>query len=136
MALELGVEVAAKGGNEWSQNADKLSGLDGYVNLCFTWSHPMCHVAHVEGRIPNPRYLPIDPDVLKIEGVKITLGVANKAGTELLDVENGLEKLDKEVLYTRTDWNDPAIQSRLRSAEKCEVLVPNFVALELIRWKF
>ncbi len=41
--------------------------------------------------------------------------------------------IDHEVLYTRTDWRDPAIQQRLSQAEKCEILVPGFIPLELIR---
>ncbi len=132
-ATEDGIEIAVLGGNEWSRDADVHKGLEDYVNLCFTTSHPMCHIAHMDGRIPDPQYLPINPDVLKIEGVKITLGVANKAGTELLDVEDGLERLDKEVLYTHTDWDDPDIQARLGSAEKCEILVPKIVPIALIK---
>ncbi len=130
-ATEKGIAIAVHGGNEWSRDADVHKGLEDYVSLCFTTSHPMCHNAHIEGRIPNPRYLAINSDVLKIEGVKITLGVANKAGTELVNVEDGLEQLDREVLYTRTDWDDPDIQTRLQNAEKCEILVPKFVPTEL-----
>ncbi len=129
------ISIPVYGGNEWSRDADSLKGLEDYVNLCFTQSHPMCHLASVEGRITNPIYLPIDPDVLKVNGVKITLGVANKAGVELLDVEKGLGQLDTEVLYTRTDWNDSEIQERLRRAEKCEILVPKSVPLDLIKRK-
>lgn len=132
-ALEKEVSVAVHGGNEWSRDADALKGLENFVNLCFTQSHPMCHLASVEGRIPNPIYLSISPDVLRINGVKITLGVANKSGVDLLNVEDGLAQLDKEVLYTRTDWNDPKIQERLRNAEKCEILVPGVVPVQLIK---
>jgi len=32
-----------------------------------------------------------------------------------------------------TDWRDPAIKQRLVQAEKCEILVPGFIPLELIR---
>jgi len=128
-----GVAVAVPGGNEWSRDADAHKGLNDYVNLCFTASHPMCHLAHLEGRIPNPRYIPIDVNVLKIEGVRITIGVANRADTELLEVEVGLERLDKEVLYTRTNWEDPDIQARRQSAEKCEILVPKIVPVSLIK---
>lgn len=132
-AVEKGITIAAPGGNELSHDLDVYKGLEDFVNLCFTTSHPMCHIAHRDGRIPAPQYLPINPDVLKIAGVKITLGVANKFGTELLDVENGLEQLDKEVLYTRTDWDDPGIQARLQDAEKCEILVPKIVPIALIK---
>lgn len=65
--------------------------------------------------------------------MKVTIGVANKAGTELLSVEEGLRLLDTEVLYSRTDWNDPSIQARLRLAEKCEVLVPKCIPKDMIR---
>lgn len=130
-----GIAVACPGGNEWSRDADVLKGIDDFVSLCFTGNHPMCHVAHLDGRIPKPRYIPIHEDVLRIEGVKIAIGIANKSDTELLDVEEGLAKLDMEVLYTRTDWNDPAIQARRQEAEKCEILVPTMVGTELIKGK-
>ena len=103
------------------------------MNLCFTINHPMCYIANAEGRVPNPQYLSIDPDILEIGGVRITLGVANKAETELLGVDDGLEKLDKEVLYTRTDWHNPQIQQRLKNAEKCEILVPTIIPVNYIR---
>ncbi len=134
-AIKNGIAIAVFGGNKWSHDADAHKGLEDFVNLCFTRSHPMCHVAHMDGRIPDPQYLPINPDVLKIEGVKITLGVANEAGTELLNVEDGLEQLDTEVLYSRTDWDDPDIQKRLQNAEKFEILVPKIVPIELIMRK-
>jgi hypothetical protein len=130
------IEVAVYGGNEWSHDADDHKGLNNYVNLCFTQSHPMCHLAHLEGRLKSPIYLAIDPEVLNAPGVRITLGVANKSGVELHDVETGLGLLDKEVLYTRTDWNDPSIQERLRIAEKCEILVPDRIPFELIKTRF
>jgi hypothetical protein len=134
-ASRRGIVVAMRGGNQWSNDADIMKGLEDYVNLCFTMSHPMCHIAHMDGRIPNPLYLPISADVLEIPGVKITLAVANKSGTKLLDVEDGLSQLDLDVLYTRTNWSDPAIQARLTASEKCEILVPKVVPVELIKRK-
>lgn len=132
-AARTGVTISVYGGNEWSHEADDLKGLGDYVNLCFTKNHPMCHSAKEEGRIPDPRYLRIHPDVLGFDGVKITLGVANKTETELLAVEDGLAQLDMEVLYTRTKWADLEIHARLANAEKCEILVPKLVPLEFIK---
>jgi hypothetical protein len=37
------------------------------------------------------------------------------------------------VLYTRTNWNDPVIKLRLQQAEKCEILVPKYIPINLIR---
>jgi hypothetical protein len=130
------IEIAAPGGNKWSHDADEYKELGDYVNLCFTTNHPMCYFAGQDGRIPNPEYLPIRPDVLSSEGVKITLDVSNKVGTELFNLEDGLEKLDIEVLYTRTNWKNPDIQRRLRIVEKCEILVPKTVPTNLILRNF
>jgi hypothetical protein len=41
--------------------------------------------------------------------------------------------IDFQVLYTQTDWTDPAVLQRLKKAEKCEVLVPQCIPLTHIR---
>lgn len=126
------ITPVAFGGNEWSHNADALKGLSDYVNLSFTRNHPMCHVAHKEGRIEKSRYIAISPDVLDTAGLIIACDVVNKSDVTLYDIEEGINHLDLEVLYTRTDWTDPAIQERLRRAEKAELLVPKAVPPNLI----
>lgn len=35
--------------------------------------------------------------------------------------------IDFEVLYTRTDWSDPAVYARRQAAERCEILVPESI---------
>lgn len=128
-----GVEVPAPGGNKWSRNADGLKGMDRYVHLCFKSTHPMEFVARDEGRIVDSIFLRVHPDVLTWEGVLFTPEVSNKSGVRTYTMEKAAVMIDYEVLYTRTDWNNPAIQQRLQQAEKCEVLVPRFIPLDLIR---
>jgi hypothetical protein len=65
--------------------------------------------------------------------VKFTPSVSNKAGVRTYTMEEAKKMIDFEVLYTRTNWRDPEIQKRLRRAEKCEILVPRRIPLELIR---
>ena len=122
----------ATGGNQLSWDLDKLRGIDGCVSLCLTTNHPMKYLAQKDGRLPEPRYLAIKPAVLKLEGVRIAFGVANANEVEILPIADALEKLDVEVLYTRTDWTNAAIQQRLTAAEKLEVLVPGGVPRNLI----
>ena len=38
---EMGVEIPAPGGNDWSRDADRLKGLHQFVHLCFRNNHPM-----------------------------------------------------------------------------------------------
>lgn len=59
--------------------------------------------------------------------------VSNKSGVTIHSLEEAKDMIDFEVLYTKTDWRNPQINERLQQAEKCEVLVPGFIPLELIR---
>jgi hypothetical protein len=128
-----GITVPAPGGNDWSHEEDVRRGRDEYVHLCFRPTHPMEHVARAEGRISDSIYLNVHPEVLQWEGVLFTPDVSNKRGVQSYSIDAAADMIDYEVLYTRTDWRDPAIKQRLLQAEKCEILVPGFIPLELIR---
>jgi len=128
----LNITPTAPGGNDWSREADATKGLLNYVNLCFTRDHPMCYSAKKDGRLKDPIYVAISPEVLKIAGAKVTVDVANKAGVVLHDVANGLILLDSDVIYNRKDWKDPAVMTRLIAARKYELLIPVEVPLNLI----
>ena|SRR2546425_5238712 len=130
---EKSIEVPAPGGNEWSHNADEMVGMDQYVHLCFRPTHPMEYVARQEKRIGGTIFLQIHPEVLQWKGVKFTPDVSNKSGVQVYSIEEAREMIDFEVLYSRTDWRDPEIKQRLQQAEKCEILVPERIPLELIR---
>ena len=130
---ERGIEVLAPGGNDWSRDADKMKGLHRYVHLCFRNNHPMEYLARQEGRIVDSIFLQVHADVLKFDGVKYTPDVSNKSGVPLLSLEEAQTRIDFEVIYMRTDWRNPAIKERLDQAEKCEILVPDYIPIELIR---
>lgn len=127
------VKVPAPGGNEWSRDADALKGMGNYVHLCFRNTHPMEFVARQEERITDTIFLQIHPSVMQFDGVRFTNDVANKAGVESVAIAEAEALIDFEILYTRTDWKDPAIRARLSQAEKYEVLVPHVIPLAYIR---
>lgn len=127
------VKVPAPGGNEWSRDADALKGMDKYVHLCFRNTHPMEFVARQEQRITDTIFLQIHSSVMQFDGVRFTNDVANKAGVESVAIADAEALIDFEILYTKTDWKDPAIQARLSQAEKYEVLVPHVIKLSYIR---
>jgi ssDNA thymidine ADP-ribosyltransferase DarT-like protein len=130
---EMGVTIAAPGGNQWSHEADEGRGLDRFVHLCFKPTHPMEFRAREDGRVGDSIFLQIHPEVLEREGVRFTADVSNKAGVVIQTLEEAKDIIDFEVLYSRTDWRDPQIQHRLQQAEKSEILVPDSIPLELIR---
>ena len=121
------------GGNRWSHELDISRGIDDDVSLCFTCNHPMKYSAYMDGRLPNPRYLKISPCVLKFSGVRIASGIANANTTKILPLEEAIEELDIEVIYSRTNWSDAEINQRLTVAEKFEVLIPKAVPRNLIK---
>lgn len=123
---------SATGGNALSHDLDTRQGIDPYVSLCLTQSHKMKYIANKDGRLPSPKYLEISPEVLLIQGTRVAFGIANANGVDILPIENAIERLDIEVLYSRTDWSNGNIQNRLQIAEKCEVLIPNSVPRNLI----
>lgn len=123
---------AATGGNDLSHSLDDHRGISDYVSLCFTRNHPMKFLANRDGRLPNPRYLGISTEVLRLPGVRVAFGVANKNDVQIRDLADAIEYMDLEVLYTQTDWRNPEINSRLREAEKMELLIPNHVPVGLI----
>lgn len=130
---EMGVQIQAPGGNEWSHSADAVKGLDRYVHLCFRPSHPMEFVARQDGRITDSVYLQIHPDIVRVGGSMFCADVSNKSGVAVVPLSEALSVIDFPVLYTRTDWNDPQIKLRLRQAEKYELLIPNHVPMKSIR---
>ncbi|HUG80630.1 MAG TPA: DarT ssDNA thymidine ADP-ribosyltransferase family protein [Bryobacterales bacterium] len=127
---EFGIEIPAPGGNKWSHDADEAKGLDEYVHLCLRDNHPMEYLAREDGRIERSIYLQIDLEVLAIEGIKYTPDVSNKSGVETYPIDDTLKMVDFEILYSRT----PVFHlDRLQQAERCELLVPNAIPLDLIR---
>ncbi|MGH7231176.1 MAG: DarT ssDNA thymidine ADP-ribosyltransferase family protein [Nitrospiraceae bacterium] len=131
--VKLGVRPVAPGGNAWSRDADQNSGMDAYVHLCFMKGHPMEYCARQDGRIVDVRYLWITPEVLALPGVMITDDVANQAGVCPGPAGEMLDRLDLEVMYRRTDWQDSVVKERLLAARRCEILVPDSVPVQYIR---
>lgn len=127
-----GVAVPVPGGNQWSHDADQFKGLHEYVHLTFVDNHPMLYIARQEGRITDPVWLKIDVSILLAPGVLFTNDVSNKAGVQTMAGDEAKAQIDCELLFTRTDWKDPAIMARRRAAEKSEILVPGLIPLDKI----
>jgi hypothetical protein len=124
--------IPAPGGNQWSHEADHIKGVDQYVHLAFLKDHPMLFIAKQDGRVANPVWLKISTETLAHPNIRYTLDVSNKAGVQLLTAQEAINHLDFEVLFTRTDWKDPKIKERRRVALKSEILIPNYVPLNMI----
>ena len=130
--IRMKVKIPAPGGNQWSWDADASKGMGRYVHLCFLSNHPMEYTAKKDGRISETIFLDIDPAVLKLAGVMFSPGVSNKSDVDSVLISKA--EIDYDVLYTYMDWrSDPAIYERRKHAEKCEVLVPGFIPLKMIR---
>lgn len=89
--------------------------------------------ARERGQIERVIYLEISTEVLQIKGVKFTAAVSNQVGVKLRSLDEARELIDFDILYTGEDKRRSDIQQRLQKAEKCEILVPDHIPLDLIR---
>lgn len=125
-----GITAFHPGGNEISLDADHRFGMDKYVHLSFNTNHPLEYLARTDGRIQRTAWLYVKADILEVDGVLFCPGVSNRSGMEPIPISDAASLIDFEVLYTRTDWNDPAIYARRQAAERCEILVPNKIPFQ------
>jgi hypothetical protein len=128
-----GIVIPAPGGNDWSHQADARRGLDEYVHLCLVPQHPMKYVARQERDIQETRFLGVATSILNVAGIRFAPAVANRRGVPFLTLDEAVTQMDFEVVYRRLDWRDPAIQARLKSTRKYELLVPADIPLQLVR---
>jgi hypothetical protein len=128
-----GIEIPAPGSDEGSRLVDRRKNLHRFVHLCFKNNHPMEYVARQEGRIGDTIFLQVHASVIQWNGTLFVPGMANTTGIMFHTMEEARGMIDYEVLYTRTNWGDPEVQQRLQAAEKCEILVPRAIPLDLIR---
>jgi ssDNA thymidine ADP-ribosyltransferase DarT-like protein len=131
-ARQNGIKIPRYSGDEIGHLADWNKGLEDFVPLSFSSEHPMEHAARMAGRIEKSAFLQIKPAILREEGVKMTLDIANKPDVPLLDPGEALAQVDFDVLYAKRDRRDPAIQERLLAARRCTILVPSRVPLTMI----
>jgi hypothetical protein len=128
-------EAFCAGGDEASLVLDKQCGMDRFVHLCFSNSHPMAY--RVRERKPGTvlMYLAIDRAILYQPGVMFSTGVgyANNAETVTLAAAVERNLIDYHSLYDWTNWADAEAQAKRHAAEMCEILIPEYVAFPFIK---
>ena len=131
-----GIKPNACGGNDISRYADDKNKITDFVSLSFTDSHPLCFLAQEAGRLFNPKYLKICPEILLSDGVMFTDGVANSNDAPPMSIASAVKekKIDYEIIYEHADRSAPKTNERLQHARKTEILVPECVPPEMIRW--
>jgi hypothetical protein len=134
---ERGIEIVAPGGDANSQRSDRSNGMDRYVHLCLRHEHPMEYRAKSDGRIETSIFVPVSGQVLELPGVRFVPGMSNKVGIETYTLKDAirdgqLEAADLDALYKWTDWSTGDNYNRRVRAEKFEIIVPDFVPLDLI----
>ena len=128
-----GIAIPAPGGNQLSHDLDATLGLDKYVHLSFVTRHPMEHSAKSDGRIVDASLLRVDRTVLEWDGVLFAPDIANKTGVTTCTLREAVGGIDFDGLYSWMDWKVPELQTRRQQAERCEILVPRTIPLELIK---
>jgi hypothetical protein len=127
----LNAQNVVPGGNDWSLSADVMFGMNRYVHLCFRRNHPMEFRAREREQIKQTLWLFVDAQsIFNMAGVKFSPDVANKSGVEPCPIQEAADMIDYDVLYSGWDLRNPDARSRMTSAERCEILVPDFVPIK------
>lgn len=128
-------ENFCSGGDQDSLSLDTRMGMDQYVHLCWAGDHPMAGRIKERKADANLFYLKIDRAALYTPRVKFATGVVYANGTRIVPLEQAVEEklIDFHYLYDWTNWKDPSEQAKRRTAELCEILVPDFVPMAYIR---
>ncbi len=121
------ITINCFGANDWSHDADRRKELHRYVHLSFKRNHPMLYKKKQSGEIKDPVILTICPSVMLDQDTLFTADVSNKSGVSTFKFELFEDKIDCEVLFTRTNWKDEIIKKRLKQAEKSEILISNHI---------
>lgn len=128
-----GIRIPAPGGSELSHRLDMERGLDEYVHLCFRPQHPMEYVARQDGRIAESVFLQVDAQVATWPDVRFASDIAYGKKAKIHAMDEAMQLIDFEVLYTYLDWQDGEVQNRLQRASRYELLVPHKIPIERIR---
>ena len=114
------IEVSCYGADELSHSLDRCKGIDSYVHLAITKSHPMQYVKVSSGEIPDPVWLEIDVSVLFENKSLCCNGIANARSAECHDIEKLDEVVNlRELIYGR-DYRSPVKKSQLLVANKID----------------
>jgi hypothetical protein len=132
----LGISIPAPGGSDLSHDLDVSKGLDEYVHLCLTYGHPMKKIATDDGRIKEVSHIGLDLRVLLFSGLLFAPGNSVKTGVDVYPLSTALEKglIDFASLYDYYPWGTVEGNARRQVVDKYEILVPDIIPVDLLRF--
>jgi len=123
-----GINIPVPGGNELSRDLDIRKNIQDYVRLSFNKKQPMLYVAQREGRIINPFFLEISPEVIFFKNTLFSdeNATANSAiiGGKLEDFQRINFKFAKSG-----EWSDELEKKYVQA----EVLVKSHIPIKFIK---
>jgi hypothetical protein len=96
----------------------------------------MEHTARSEGRIKRTSWIRVNRAVLDLPGVMYCPVVSNANDAQLIPIAEAATLLDYQALYGFLDWKTPEGQQRRTSAERCEILVPDYISIDFLEIPF
>jgi len=123
------IQIIKPGGDDLSRKLDKKYNLQDYVRLSFNKNNPMLQIAKNEGRIQDPVFLEIDPEVIYLKDTQFSDMNATKTGHSQGDNLEYFMKINFEVVTKQRYLN---ISPDLQKFYQAEVMVKRFIPLEYI----
>lgn len=123
------IRIPLPGGDQMSRNLDTHYGLEDYVRLSFTRTHPMLFATKKQGRIKNPVLLEISLDVCYLRSTKFANMNATKTGH--IQGEN-LEALQAIHFDTITEANYFNLDDFEKPYFQAEILIKTYIPINYI----
>jgi hypothetical protein len=117
----------ASGGD--SRSLDKSTGLDEYVRLSLTKSHPMMHTALTCGRIGRPKIIEINPLIALMPNVLFSDRNALRKGAKIGSTHNDLLNINFNLIQGNTSYLDMFDDEKMYY--QAEILVKGRIGSEM-----
>lgn len=112
-----------------SRSIDKSTGLDKYVRLSFTKSHPMMHTAMTCGRIGRPKIIEINPLIALMPDVLFSDRNALKKGAKIGSTHNDLLNINFDLVHGNKSYFDMYDDQKMYY--QAEILVKGRIGSEM-----
>jgi len=122
-----GINIPCPGGNDLSRRLDTIKKLENYIHLCFNNNQPMCYKALQEGRLKDPIFLKIDPEVIYWKETKFSNINATDSFSIIGESFEDFNNIDFDIAL-----NNRWCSEEEKKKHQAEVMVQQYIPLRYI----
>ncbi len=128
-----GLIIPIPGGDQTTQDSDRVFGRDRYVHLCIPRFHRREYKLTQEGNFRSC-WVEVSPDVLWTSGVKFRSRTADRTDAVLIDAAAAASEIPWRLLLAfKKEQSSKETWLQFLAASMAEVLIPDAIDVSLLR---